>query len=170
VRQFFVAHRASGFSDVMRAVSSLGDTAVVAVVLGVAALVAYLVTRRKRWSIFIVATLLGAMATAWVVDALVARPGPVSQQLVESAGGSFPSGHAVAAAAMCASLAFLLSQKRDGRTIALIWGVAGFVALLVAVSRVYLGAEWPTDVLAGLALGTMWTVVTATSTSVLAGR
>lgn len=71
---------------------------------------------------------------------------------------------------MCASLAFLLSQKRDWRTIALIWGVAGFVASLVAVSRVYLGAEWPTDVLAGLALGTMWTAVTATSTSVLAGR
>jgi membrane protein DedA with SNARE-associated domain/membrane-associated phospholipid phosphatase len=170
VRRFFVTHRADAFSDVMRAVSSLGDTVVVVVVLGIAAVVAYLVTHQRRWAIFVGAALVGAMVTARAVEVLVARPEPSSQRLVESAGGSFPSSHAVAAAAMCTTLAYLLSQKRDWRTIALVWGVAGFVSLAVAVSRVYLGAEWPTDVLAGLALGTMWTAVTATSTSVLAER
>ena len=57
---------------------------------------------------------------------------------------SFPSDHATAVGALAAGL--LLANRR--------WGVIGAVlALLMGFARVYVGAHYPLDVLAGLALG-----------------
>ena len=57
---------------------------------------------------------------------------------------SFPSDHAPAAGAVAVGL--LLTNRR--------WGiVAAGLAVVMAVSRVYVGAHYPADVLAGVALG-----------------
>ena len=57
---------------------------------------------------------------------------------------SFPSDHATAAGAVAVGL--LLTNRR--------WGiVAAVLAIVMAFTRVYVGAHYPGDVLAGLALG-----------------
>ena len=57
---------------------------------------------------------------------------------------SFPSDHATAVGAVAVGLLF--TSRR--------WGiVAAVLALLMALARVYVGAHYPGDVLAGLALG-----------------
>jgi len=75
--------------------------------------------------------------------------------LVQLATYSFPSGHAVAATVfygMLCALAFAHTRSRRWRALALACTVA--MVLLVCFSRVYLGAHYPSDVLAGVALGT----------------
>ena len=63
---------------------------------------------------------------------------------------SFPSDHATVAGAVAAGI--LLSNRR--------WGmVAAVAAVLMAFSRVYVGAHYPGDVLAGLALGAAVAIV-----------
>lgn len=57
---------------------------------------------------------------------------------------SFPSGHAAASAALAAAL-----TVRYGRQAAWLWALAA----LGGLSRVYVGAHWATDVVAGWALG-----------------
>jgi undecaprenyl-diphosphatase len=57
---------------------------------------------------------------------------------------SFPSDHATAVGAVAAGL--LLANRRLGI-------VAGVAALVMAFTRVYVGAHYPGDVVAGLALG-----------------
>ena len=57
---------------------------------------------------------------------------------------SFPSDHATVAGAVAVGL--LLTSRR--------WGIAATVlAILMAFTRVYVGAHYPADVVAGLALG-----------------
>ncbi|HCX09786.1 MAG TPA: hypothetical protein DHU81_05415 [Hyphomonas sp.] len=85
----------------------------------------------------------------------IARPRPT----VDLYGGvesfSFPSGHATNSALIYGALALLalaVFRKLPGRLLALAFGV---LAIMIAVSRIYLGAHWPSDTLAGLALASL---------------
>ena len=65
---------------------------------------------------------------------------------------SFPSGHATAIATLTTTLALYLRDRRGQFALAT-------VAIVVAASRAVVGAHWPVDILAGLALG--WLVAMA---------
>jgi membrane-associated phospholipid phosphatase len=68
-----------------------------------------------------------------------------AQRIHTADGASFPSGHTQGAATLFISLAMVFKNKTF-TTVAII------LALLVAVSRMYLGVHWPIDVLGGLVL------------------
>jgi len=70
-------------------------------------------------------------------------------------GGSFPCGHAAAAAASFAAFALLAGIGRSPRAQA---GLAAAVALAIGIActRVFLDVHWLTGVIAGLALGWAW--------------
>ncbi|MDH6282931.1 phosphatase PAP2 family protein [Prescottella agglutinans] len=70
---------------------------------------------------------------------------------------SFPSNHTVVVAAMAAAL-FLVSAR--------LGIIATVAALLMGASRVYVGAHYPHDVVAGIVVG----VVVGLATAVVAGR
>lgn len=86
----------------------------------------------------------------------VERDRPAISQLAEWSGASFPSGHAAAAAAAFAGLAFVLIQGRSRRTRISLVAAAAFVAVTVAATRALLGVHWLTDVIAGLTVGWAW--------------
>ena len=61
-------------------------------------------------------------------------------------GSSFPSGHSQGASAMYFSVAYHYKKK-------LFWIIASIIVFLVMFSRIYLGAHYPTDTIAGCAFG-----------------
>ena len=95
-----------------------------------------------------------SVAAGFVLSSLFklkyARPRPdLFPPLVVEHSYSFPSGHTLTAVTFYGLLAILLWQRGHH-----FWGIiAGLWVLLVAFSRVYLGAHYPSDVLASLALG-----------------
>jgi undecaprenyl-diphosphatase len=81
-----------------------------------------------------------------VFKQLVGRPRPEGVAL------GFPSGHATAAAAFFGAV-MLLAGALPPRACAGVRALAAVMIALVGLARVILRAHWPSDVLAGIALG-----------------
>lgn len=117
--------------------------------------------RRRAGAVFLLASFWGALALETAVKHWYGRPRP---DLVPHAArvftASFPSGHATVSAAACLAAALLLAWARpEPRSRAFAAAVATCFVALVGASRLYLGVHWPTDVLAGWALGAGWTAL-----------
>ena len=116
------------------------------------ALVTIVLSVRRRW-VALGAWLMGIVLSEPLIGFLkeaYGRPRP-PQALVEEVTGAFPSGHAVAGSVVALSLVIVMVPRGPARR-NLEMAAAGF-AVVMAGSRIYLGAHWPTDVLAGVALG-----------------
>ncbi len=72
--------------------------------------------------------------------------------------GSMPSGHAVAATFFLLILAFYWTARAP-RLKALIWTIAILGMTWVDLGRLYFGVHWPTDVMAGAALGAIFALI-----------
>ncbi|MBV9650124.1 MAG: phosphatase PAP2 family protein [Pseudonocardiales bacterium] len=99
-----------------------------------------------------------------VVKHLVGRSRPprVTAVLGEY-GFSFPSGHTTGTTVVWLLSAWMVSRwvigLRAGRV--LVWTAALLMIVAVGATRVYLGVHFPSDVLAGWALGAAWAVIIA---------
>jgi membrane-associated phospholipid phosphatase len=116
--------------------------------------VALVLASAARWRDFAVfsTTVGGAGILTWLLLQAVDAQRPLADPLGPGSGPSFPSAHASSWAALATAVALL--APRPWRPAA---ATAGAVLVLaIGASRVYLGAHYPRDVLAGLALGTGW--------------
>lgn len=159
--------RTGAATAVARAFTFLGNVETIAVLaLG---LIVWLVWRRRDWrpgAVVAGAVGLGAVLTVVLKQVFGrVRPPAVDQLGAFDPEFAFPSGHTLNATilyGLIAAAIILGSRRRAVRVAA----VAGWLALSlgVAVSRVYLGYHWATDVLGGFVLG-----VAVLSAAVLAG-
>lgn len=134
----------------MARLTRLGDFAVQ---LGAGLLLVALLALLRQWRalLFVGLTLAGTALANRGLKLLFARPRPeLLLQPLDSF--SLPSGHSSAAFAFCLVLGVLAGRGATAR-IRLAWLLlASLPAAAIAVSRLYLGAHWPTDVLAGALL------------------
>jgi undecaprenyl-diphosphatase len=144
-------HRAPWLDRLMMLMSALGDgpARTAATIL----LAAFLLWRRRfRWALALGLVMVAAAVLTPVLKTTfhLARP----SLLYSGADAfSFPSGHATSAAALYLLLTWIVGRSTTGVGRVLFAALALAVVLLTALSRIYLGAHWLSDVLAGLALG-----------------
>jgi undecaprenyl-diphosphatase len=142
----------------MWGVSALG-TVFVVLPLRIACAVLLAVAKRPLSAMFVVLTI-SAEALSFVVKELVnrPRPGPDLVRIFWFNGDSgFPSGHVMSFIGFYGFLFFLAwtqTPRSSARTITLL--VLGALILLVGVSRVFLGSHWPSDILGGYLIGSLW--------------
>jgi len=140
-------------------------------VIGCALALAWAVWKREVWR---PALLIGAMAATFAVSTLIkheigrGRPAASDFLMGPDDALSFPSGHTFGAGVFLCVLTYLVLAAHGTRTIKRTSSVLGFAAaaagtLLVALSRLYLGYHWLTDVVAsmGLALAVTGVVILA---------
>jgi undecaprenyl-diphosphatase len=152
------------FEEAMRDITALGGFTVVTLVTVVGVL-AFLIRRRPRHALVLAATVLLAELSNDLAKAFYARPRPdlvPHGSYVYSA--SFPSGHSALSAATFLTLAVLISSLETRRaTKVMVVVLAVLLVVAIGVSRVYLGVHWPSDVLAGWALGAAWALAAWTA-------
>lgn len=133
-----------------------GGTAFLAALTATAAF--YFGRRDRLDSTYLVASFLGAEAVNLVLKLAFARARPeLDHPFVNLHTYSFPSGHATVSVAVYGALALLLARRISSwRARALIVAATALMVGLIGFSRLYLGAHFLSDVLAGFDAGFTW--------------
>ena len=129
--------------------------------LGGAACVFLVLIRRRAEAAWLAGSVIGASLVNTAMKSLMHRPRPeLVPHLAVVSNASFPSGHAMISAAIYLTIGAMLAETQPlRRTRFFLMSFAGFIVLMVGCSRIYLGVHWPSDVLAGWCLGSVWALV-----------
>ncbi len=177
IREWFYSIRTPGLTEVVKAITFMGNTKTIVVICVLLLLVPLVkgkaglqVTKKIGVPIAIVAIVGSAINKT--IKHLMLRPRPdVSLHLIEQGGWSFPSGHSISSLLMYGLLAWLIlrnvrcdgagksgafanikqSSSRLFANIAVI--LLTLLWICVGISRIYLGVHYPTDVIGGWMLG-----------------
>lgn len=149
--------RSDGLTTLMRSLTMLGSGNVeVPLALALVALLWKLGAQGSARR-YLFAALSGELVYV-IAKASFGRPRPQIISHLSGAGwSSFPSGHSMLAPIIYTFGLVLLARtiaSRPGKLVLL--GVGTLMPIAIAISRVYLGVHYPSDVVAGLLLGSAW--------------
>lgn len=146
VHRYVLHHR--WLADLARWLTHLGDPIVVTVAtFGLAGLLWLHGRRRAAVGALVIRALAILVVTALKTG--IGRSRPVfAHPIATAAGASFPSGHALGAAAFWTTIALFFVSGRRLQVLA-----ASVVPVLIAATRVVLGVHYLSDVVVGLFLG-----------------
>jgi undecaprenyl-diphosphatase len=157
--QRWVQDQRSGSSEgFFRVISRLGSNIVV---FPLGAVVAFLAWRRCPP---LAVAVIGAVALRpvfeFVMKETVARPRPDIDRLVDGVGFSHPSGHVLATVTLYSLIPAVLALYVGRGTIwKLAWVFPIFLVPAMAMTRVFLGVHWATDVAAAMLWGGLYLVM-----------
>ncbi len=155
--QWMHAHASPGLTDALLAVTQMHAPAGIAVLATGMAL--YLALKRDHyWLLAVLLAMPAGMILNVLLKNLFERARPVFEQpLVVLSTYSFPSGHAAYSTMLYGLLGAYVAHRIDRWQWQLVSSlICGAIVVLVAFSRIYLGAHYLTDVLAGICEGLAW--------------
>lgn len=143
--------------SIARDITGLGSNTFLIFVTVVAAVVLVQLDRTGAAS-FVVTTALSGWIFNSIVKAFFARLRPEAMSItVTTETASFPSSHAMLTAIVFLAIAVVIAREMSSRPVAITVIVTAIaLTVLVGLTRVYLAAHWPSDVMTGWALGSAW--------------
>lgn len=149
-------------TEAMKFITFLGSTIFLVSATLIAA-AGFYYRKHKRAFVLLLVTMIGEviLLSSLKFSFKRARPEPFFDYTLP-ASYSFPSGHSLSSFCFYAILAALITARMQNRALKIfVWTAAAALILLVGLSRVYLGVHYPSDVLAGYAVGLIWVVTVA---------
>jgi undecaprenyl-diphosphatase len=157
VRAFVHGYASESLTTLMRFITMLGSTLFLGI-LFLSVFVIFIVKNWKRAAVLLMLTTAGAVILNFALKVSFGRLRPVpffDTPLPDSY--SFPSGHSLYAACFYGMLAWLVCARIQNKSLRILtWSVAVSLALLIGLSRIYLGVHYPSDVIAGFAAAVVW--------------
>ena len=153
ISQFVQSVRTPVLDRAMIGITEFGDSVVV-VVVAAGLLVSLALARQWRPAIVVGSAFALAAATVPLIKIVLHRQRPID---IYSGAElfSFPSGHSTFATLLFATLALLIAPRFQRGGQVAVWTAALSGLVLVGMSRIYLGAHWPSDVIGGVLVGTL---------------
>lgn len=167
ISEWFESVRTATWNDLTDLGSAFSDT--ITIVIALLVLIPVLLITKRRWrdAIFVTGSVVLETSVFVTAGFLVGRERPPVEQLdMSPPTASFPSGHTAAAVAFYLALALIVYWSTSNKAVRLgALAVGGTIPVLVAISRLYRGMHYTTDVIFGALLGiaavfTMHTLVT----------
>ena len=157
--------------EAVRDLTALGGVTVLTLI--TAAVAGFVALRRQFHALgLLLAALGGGVLLNVFLKGWFARPRPeLVPHLLRVDSASFPSGHSLLSAVVYLTLGALLARLVEPLKLKIYVICVGLLlAVLVGLSRVYLGVHYPTDVLAGWTVGILWAVICWLVARALQGR
>lgn len=149
----YVHRLPAGFQPLMSGITHLGDPLVILATAAVGSMVALRHNQHRAATAICLALILSIASFVLKQFLQRDRPETIYVTAMNFKSYSFPSFHAYSSTVLYGLLAYF-AYKYLPRPWGLVLGVSlGLMVALVGISRVYLGAHYPTDVLGGWILG-----------------
>ena len=148
-------HSSPSIDQIMLNITKLGNPEIVVVLVTIS--LSLLLYYRWFWAAqILVLTCLGGLILNQGLKLVFAKPRPhLWTPLIVEHSYSFPSGHALGSAVLYGFLAVLLASRYPRYRLG-IFGVAVVIVSAIGLSRLFLGVHYPTDIIAGYAIGLIW--------------
>jgi membrane-associated phospholipid phosphatase len=117
----------------------------------------FIYKKKRRYALtFSLMIAIGAILNR-VLKNIIERPRPDLFPLVHENQFSFPSGHAMNSFVFYSTITYFVYRITKSIKLTVISGIiSGILILLIGLSRIYLGAHYPSDVLGGFIAGLCW--------------
>lgn len=130
------------------------------VILSVIMIAILMLYKLKFHTLFLIISMMTSSIMIPVMKNAFDRERPSLLRLIDISGFSFPSGHATGSTIFFGSLMAIIN-KTSLNNKSVLYALCAFFILMISSSRVYLGVHYPTDIIAGITIGTA--VVAGTS-------
>lgn len=148
---------------IMKTFTTIGSTPIVLLLTLISFSGLLFLAHRKAQATLVLIVIAGTGMLNTTLKLIFKRERPHFHRLIDIEGYSFPSGHTMLAFSLYGILAFLL-----WRTVRTRWSriwlfcVALFMMNMIAISRIYLGVHYPSDIVGGFAASAFWLISATT--------
>lgn len=156
VLSWIVDHRQTQTTEIAKYITMIAEPIILASIASIIAIVWAIINREIWRPILLTATVGGAMVSSLILKALISNDRPAHDFMIKpfETGYSFPSGHTICIMVLLSIIGYLICSRHSSSCRTFSWIVVVKIGVIViAVSRLYLGYHWITDVVASIGLG-----------------
>lgn len=154
VYKFITSNMNNTTTNIYKVITFFGST-IFMVGLCVLLLVLFIIIKKNIYGYIISGTLIFSTIMNNVIKVIIRRERPI-YMIVRETTFSFPSGHTMASVSMYGILIYLINKSNMNKKLKIILSIIlGMIPLMVATSRIYLGAHYFSDILGAIMLATI---------------
>ena len=159
VIQFFKNIHVNSFTNVMRIFTNIGDWYIPILII----VCSFIFLKNKNYFYVLAGSYLFAGVISFLAKLIILRPRPVEALIKMPVSYSFPSGHTLTSIVFYLTLCYLIMKKVKNPIKPIILFSTVLLISLIALSRVYLGVHFFSDVIGGIIFGIICEIAVITT-------
>ncbi|KPB03970.1 hypothetical protein AAV98_14505 [Bacillus sp. CHD6a] len=159
IMEYFQSIESGTLTSILRTITETGSIWWITAVSVLTVLFLWLKKRDVHGVVFFILAIVGGGIFIFVLKYFFQRERPTFAPEYDGNGYSFPSGHALGSFILYGFIIYLIGrEKRFFKMRMFVIGLLSVLVISIGISRVYLQVHYPSDILAGYAVGMIWLI------------